>query len=59
MSQSGDGADANIESTRVPYNPPPEAGLLPSMMRHQAMNQAQVMTMKARCHKHGEEEKKR
>ena len=48
------------ELLEAPTTPSPKAGLPPSMMRHQAKNQAQVMRMKVRCQKQeGEEEKER
>ena len=74
MSQSADGTDTiEITAQEVATIPPvvnagaagspttlsPEADLSPSKMWNQVMIQAQVMKMKVRCRKHGEEEKKR
>ena len=70
MSQSGDGVDAvKVAAQEVgvipsvfpeaPSTPSPQVDHPPSMMQHQAMIRVQVMKMKVRCRKQGEEEKKR
>ena len=69
MSQSRDSVDAaEVAAQEVgvipsvfpeaPSTPSPQVDHPPSMMQHQAMNQAQVI-MNAICWKQGEEEKRR